>query len=207
MRTVVVDPYQLGADNLEALRSGAFYFYHHLGFEPRDLAVRQILAEETRKIARDRRYRSSLPILRRLARDEACLTLPGGSPEPERRVRARDLAALVTRAVARRHGGNRESATRDAVRRVARALGVGRLSGWTDAERRAFRQWALVVALVPDLERWPVSSRARLVRMIRAKGGRGEGPYVRRLLGLGRLRRALEVLIRPSARSSARNGS
>jgi hypothetical protein len=202
MRTVAVDPYQLGADNLEALRSGAFYFYRHLGFEPRDAAVRRVLAEETRKIARDRRYRSSLAILRRLARDEASLTLPGGSPEPERRLRARDLAALVTRDVARRHGGDREAATRDAVRRVTQALGVRTLSGWSNAERRAFRQWALVVTLVPDLERWPDASRGRLVRMIRAKGGRGEGPYVRGLLSLTRLHRALQALVRAAPRGA-----
>ena len=109
---------------------GAFYFYQHLGFRPREPTPSgEILEEELGKIARDRRYRSPLPVLRRLARDEACLTLPGGSPEPERRLRARDLAALVTRDVARRHGGDREAATRDAVRRVTRALGVGRLSG------------------------------------------------------------------------------
>ena len=81
MRTVVVDPYQLGADNLEALRSGAFYFYQHLGFRPRsDTVRRQILEEELGKIARDRRYRSPLPILRRLAREEACLTCPAAAP-------------------------------------------------------------------------------------------------------------------------------
>ena len=204
MRTVVVDPYQLGAGNPEALRSGAFYFYQHLGFRPRTDAVRRILEEELGKIARDRRYRSPLSVLRRLAREEACLTLPGGSPEPERRLRARDLAALVTRDVARRHGGDREAATRDAMRRVARALGVGRLAGWTDAERRAFRQWALVLTLVPELDRWSPASRARLVRMIRAKGGRGEGPYVRRLLGLAPLGRALEALVRPAPPGSRR---
>ena len=204
MRTVVVDPYQLGAGNPEALRSGAFYFYEHLGFRPRTDRVRRVLEEELGKIARDRRYRSPLSVLRRLAREEACLTLPGGSPEPERRLRARDLAALVTRDVARRHGGDREAATRDAMRRVTRALGVGRLAGWTDAERRAFRQWALVVALVPDLDRWSPTSRARLVRMIRAKGGRGEGPYVRRLVGLAPLGRALEALVRPAPPGSRR---
>jgi len=194
MRTVAVDPYQLGAGNPEALRSGAFYFYQHLGFQPRTERVRQVLEGELAKIARDRRYRSPLPVLRRLARDEACLTLPGGSREPERRLRARDLAALVTRDVAQRHAGDREAATRQAVGRVARVLGVGRLSRWTEAERRAFRQWAPVVALVPDLSRWPSPSRARLVAMIRAKGGRGEGRYVRRLLGQKRLARALEAL-------------
>jgi len=204
MRTVVVDPYQLGAGNPEALRSGAFYFYQHLGFRPRTDRIRRLLEDELGKIARDRRYRSPLSVLRRLAREEACLTLPGGSPEPERRLRARDLAALVTRDVARRHRGDREAATRDAMRRVTRALGVGRLAGWTDAERRAFRQWALVVALVPDLERWSPASRARLVRTIRAKGGRGEGPYVRRLLGLAPLGRALEALVRLAPPGSRR---
>jgi hypothetical protein len=204
MRTVVVDPYQLGAGNPEALRSGAFYFYEHLGFRPRTDRVRRVLEEELGKIARDRRYRSPLSVLRRLAREEACLTLPGGSPEPERRLRARDLAALVTRDVARRHGGDREAATRDAMRRVTRALGVGRLTEWTDAERRAFRQWALVVALVPDLDRWSPTSRVRLVRMIRAKAGRGEGPYVRRLVGLAPLGRALEALVRPAPPGSRR---
>ena len=107
----------------------------------------------------------------------------------------------MTRDVARRHGGDREAAARTAVRRVARALGVGRLAGWTDAERRAFRQWALVVTLIPDLGRWPAGRRARLARLIRAKGGRGEGPYVRQLLAHGPLRRALEALVdRDSAR-------
>ncbi len=207
MRTVVVDPYQLGEGNPEALRSGAFYFYQHLGFRPRTEAVRRVLEEELGKIARDRRYRSPLSMLRRLAREETCLTLPGGSPEPERRLRARDLAALVTRDVARRHGGDREAATRDAIRRVTRALGLRRLAGWTDAERRAFRQWALVLALVPDLDRWSVASRARLVGMIRAKGGRGEGPYVRRLRGRAALGRALEALVRPAPPGSRQSRS
>jgi hypothetical protein len=207
MRTVAVDPYQLGAGNPEALRSGAFYFYHRLGFEPRDAAVRRVLAEETGKIARDRRYRSPLSILRRLARDEACLTLPGGSPEPERRLRARDLAALVTRSIAQRHGGDRDAALRAATRQAARTLGVGGLAGWTEAERRAFRQWAPVVALLPDLGRWPASTGARLVGMIRAKGGRSEGPYVRGLLGLRRLYRVLEALIRPTKAAAEGTGS
>jgi hypothetical protein len=203
MRTVVVDPYQLGTGNPEALRSGAFYFYQRLGFQPRTESVRIVLDDELAEIARDRRYRSPLPVLRRLAREEACLTLPGGSPEPERRLRARDLGGLVTRDIARRHAGDREAATCEAVERAARSLGVGRLAGWVKAERRAFRQWALVVALLPDLDRWSPGSRAELVRVIRAKGGRGEGPYVRRLLGHGRLRRALEALVREAPAGSA----
>jgi hypothetical protein len=203
MRTVAVDPYQLGDQNPEALRSGAFYFYQHLGFQPRSRAVLTVLAEERVKIARDPAYRSSLAVLRRLAREEACLTLPGGSREPERRLRARDLAALVTRDVAQRHGGDRVAAIREAERRVAPALGVGRLAAWAEAERRAFRQWAPVLTLVAGLERWSPRDRAHLVRMIRAKGGRGEGPYVRHLLAHARLARTLRTLVDASARGAS----
>jgi hypothetical protein len=206
MRTVVVDPYQLGAGNLEALRSGAFYFYQRLGFRPRDGVVLKVLAGELAKIARDRRYRSPLAVLRRLAREEAYLTLPGGSPEPEHRVRARDLAALVTQDVARRHRGDREAATREAVGRVGRALGARGWAAWPDAEREAFRRWALVVGQIPDLARWPGADRARLVRLIRAKGGRGEGPYVRQLLAHARLGRSLRALTARS-RSGGAPGS
>src|SRR4029453_9167885 len=98
--------------------------------------------------------------------------------------------------------GDREAATRAAARRVPRALGVSSLSGWSDAERQSLRQWALVLTLVPDLERGPDASRGRLVRMIRAKGGRGEGPYVRGLLSLTRLHRALEALVRAAPRGA-----
>jgi hypothetical protein len=194
MRTVVVDPYQLGAENLEALRSGAFYFYHRLGFRPRDPEVLAILDGELAKIAVDRRYRSPIAVLRRLARGEAYLTLPGGSPEPERRVRARELAGLVTREIARQ--GDRRAAVRTALRRVAGILSVARWKSWPEPARKAFETWALVLALVPSLERWSVQERRSLVRLIRAKSDSSEGPYVRRLARHARLRRSLAKLIR-----------
>ena len=194
MRTVVVDPYQLGADNLEALRSGAFYFYHRLGFRPRDPEILAVLEGELAKIEVDRGYRSSLPVLRRLARNEAYLTLPGGSREPERRVRARDLGGLVTREIARR--GDRRVAAREAVQRVAAILGATRRKSWPPAARQAFDTWALVLALVPDLERWPLAERRRLVRVIKAKGNPSEAAYVRRLAAHARLWRSLATLVR-----------
>ena len=96
MRSVVVDPYQIGHGNLEALESGAFYFYRHLGFRPRDPAVRRLAEAEQAKIARDPSYRTPLPLLRRLARSEIYLPLSASDPDAEQRVTASALAALVT---------------------------------------------------------------------------------------------------------------
>jgi hypothetical protein len=111
-------------------------------------------------------------------------------------VRARDLAGLVTRAVARRHRGNRETALREALARIAPLLGAARWARWPRPERHALECWAMILTLVPDLARWPGSDRAKLVRVLRAKGGRGEGPYVHRLRAHRRLHRSLVALVR-----------
>ncbi|HEY7676758.1 MAG TPA: hypothetical protein VIG69_06785 [Candidatus Methylomirabilis sp.] len=194
IRTVVVDPAQIGRDNPEALRSGAFYFYHRLGFRPRDPAVICLCEEEQEKIARDPSYRSPIPILRRLADGEIYLTLPGGSPQPERRLRASRVAALVTRHIIREFGGDRAAALRDASARVAKGLGVPSWRAWPPDERRAFEQLSVVAALIPDLARWPAADRRGLARIFRAKGARSELPYIGLLEGHRRFRSSLEAL-------------
>jgi len=195
MRTVVIDRYQLGHESTEALRSGSFYFYHRLGFRPRDPRVVATLAQERAKIAADPAYRSSIPILKRLAAAEVFLMLPGGHLAPERRLRATDVSALVARAVAREFGGDRARATRESADRVARALGVRSRAGWPPAEQRAFERLSLVAALVPDLAAWSRAERVALVSVMRAKGAGSEMAYARRLDGHHRLRRGLEALV------------
>lgn len=203
MQMVIVDPYQIGHDNPEALRSGAFYFYRHLGFRPRDPGVRRLADEEQDKIVRDPAYRSPLRILERLARSEVYLTLSKREPDPDRRVTASRLAGLVTGHVARVFRGDRGAARREASMRVARALGLPRRLPWPDSERRAFEQLSLLMALIPGLERWPAADRHRLVQVLRAKGGPSEARYMRLLDGHQRLRRSLAALVAESAEGTS----
>ncbi len=149
MRTVVIDRYQLGHESTEALRSGSFYFYHRLGFRPRDPGVVRTLALERAKIVADPAYRSPIPALRRLAAAEVFLMLAGGHPAPEHRLRATDVSALVARYIAREFGGDRARATRESAERIARALGARPRATWPPAEPRAFERVSPVAALVP----------------------------------------------------------
>src|SRR6266850_943719 len=196
MRTVVVDRYQLGHESTEALRSGSFYFYHRLGFRPRDPSVIRVLAEERAKIVADPAYRSPVPALRRLAAAEVFLTLPDAPAAPERRLRATDVSALVARHIARAFRGDRVEATRDSAERVGRALGAPRRVTWSPAERRAFERMSLLAALIPDLSSWSLAERRALVAVMRAKGSGSEMRYARLLDGHRRLRRSLDALAR-----------
>jgi uncharacterized protein YbjT (DUF2867 family) len=157
--------------------------------------VLRLSERELAKIARNPSYRSPLPVLRRLAEAEMYLTLPGGSREPEKRLRASQVSAVVTRQIAREFGGDRRAVLSQAVARVSRTLGVPRWRAWPEDERRAFERLSPVVALIPNLERWPAAERRHLTRILRAKGGGSEGSYTRLLDSHARLKRSLRALI------------
>jgi len=203
MRVVVVDPYQIGHENREALESGAFYFYRHLGFLPQDPVVRRLAEGEQEKIDRDASYRTPLPVLAQLARSEVHLRLAPGDRVGARRLTASALGTLVTDWIARGFDGDRRAATREATARVARALGVRATVSWPANERRAFGDLALVANLIPDLERWPSADRRRLVAIMRAKGGDTEWRYVHLLDAHTRLRKSLDAVL-PHSRTRGR---
>ena len=49
----VINAYQFGAGNAEAIRSGAFWFYYRLGFRPATAAVRTLAAREAKRMTAD----------------------------------------------------------------------------------------------------------------------------------------------------------
>ena len=62
-----VYPYQLGHENEEAIKSGAFWFYRKLGFRPGRPELLAITRKEEAKMTRDPAHRTSPRILRKLA--------------------------------------------------------------------------------------------------------------------------------------------
>jgi hypothetical protein len=184
-----IDPYQLGHENREAIESGAFWFYRKLGFRPTDPAVRRLLEREERAIAADPRRRSSPATLRRLVRGNLLFEADPARAGDWDRFHVRNLGLAAQRRMRARHGGAAEEARRGAAARVARALGVD--VPRRSEERRAFTDLALVLDLVPDLARWPRVERDALAAIVRAKAGREEIGYLRRLQAHPRLRRAI----------------
>ena len=79
-RYYVLDPYQIGHGNAEAIASGAFWFYRKLGFRSMDEAARQLTAREERRIAAQPGYRSPAHVLRRLVRHPMVFEIPGATP-------------------------------------------------------------------------------------------------------------------------------
>jgi len=193
-RTFLVPRYQVGYENEEALASGAFWFYHKLGFRPEDPDAFAVSEEEQSKIKADPTYRSSRGTLERLAQSDLSFSLVAGGRQACQILQPGDLGLLVTQHIAQGFNGDRVAAVRVATRQVARTLGSPGWRRWPAPERIAMERLSPILVLIPDLADWtPVEKRA-LVRLIRAKGGRRESDFVRRLQGHTRLARSLHDL-------------
>lgn len=174
----VVNGYQVGDGNREAIQSAAFWFYYRLGFRPSD-RPRRVLAHRAFARLRDRGARTSASVLRRLAGGDLWLDLPG-----YQRRDYFDEAWLVecsrraSRLLAAEEATRPDEAARAVAARVARALGARGITSRSRAERDAFRHMAPVCALLPGVERWSKARRAGLVRLMLSRGLPQEREFV-----------------------------
>ncbi len=194
----VIDPYQLGHDNAEGQKSGAWWFYYKLGFRPADVAVQARVRTELAALRRDPRHRSSRATLQALA--AAPLFLYAGRPRADvlGRVTLGNVSLHVSRLLAERGGGHREAAIDACVGEAARLLGVRAPRANESTRRLAWQRWAPLVLVLPAVSRWGAGDCAALVAVIDAKAGRRESDFVRRFDSHRRLRAAILELARRS---------
>jgi hypothetical protein len=190
----ILNPYQAGGGNTEAVASGAFWFYYKLGFRPAEPEVRTLARQERTRLAGGKAARTSPAVLRRLGETDLELRLPGSRPEqdfPEAFLGA--CAGGATDRIAAQACPDRSRGAARVTARVARDLGVTGTGRWPRNERRAFAAMAPLVSLADDLAAWKATEKRALVQLMRLKGGVRERPYVRALRRNDRFRRALEA--------------
>jgi len=183
-----IEPYQLGAGNEEGLASGAWWFYFKLGFRPRDRATLRLVGAELERMRRKPGHRSDHATLVRLAQHHLFFAVdPRAAPflPPLEQIGWRCARALAEVA-----GADRERAVASLGHDALARTGQRSLRGFSPDEKRAWSQWAPILAQLP-LERWRATERAELVEVIRAKGAASERSYVARFAAHERLQRDL----------------
>lgn len=197
VRRFEVDPYQFGRDNEEAIASGAYWFYYRLGFRSADAAAMRLAEREAARLAESREARTAATVLRRLAR----VPLAMDCDETKAAAESVPLAALslaATRWLAHRYGDDFEDGAADCAERVRRMTGV-RLTGPAAG-------LAPLLMMIPGFARWTPSARRSAAAAIRAKAGRSERVYVRKLQSHRRLGAAWARLARQEQRRAEKEG-
>jgi len=189
-RTISVYPYQIGQNNDEALDSGAFWFYRKIGFRSGNGELEQLARREEQRIAANPKYRTPKKTLKRLAEAHVFYELPGGERGAWDSFSTRNLGLRVNRRMARGFGGDSKAIREASVAEVRRALGVD-CSRWNLAERQALENWSLVLALIPNVNRWSPREKQDAARVIRAQAGANEMHYLQLTQQHARLREEL----------------
>jgi hypothetical protein len=182
-----IDPYQIGFENEEGIESGAFWFYRKLGFRPTESELLKLTLLEEKKIANRPGYRTRAPTLRRLAAGYMIFEMSEMDRGAWDRFQIREIGFAVQRRMARDFGGDAEKIRGQSLQDVTRALSV-HVSDWKAAELSALSDLALVLVLIPDLDRWSKSEKEQVAMIIRAKAGPNESNYLRSLQRHRRLR-------------------
>lgn len=192
--TFMVDPYQMGHENPEGLKSGAWWFYYKLGFRPRDAAIARMADSEDAKVRAKRGYRSSLAKLNRLSSVNMYLYLDRPRDEIIGEFARENVGLQIVSYLAERFGSDRERGLATCAREVAELTNL-HAEDLRDGEKLALDRWAPMVCRLPIAD-WPLRDRVALGRVIRAKGGRRESEFVRLFDRHRRLRQAIFQLSR-----------
>lgn len=192
--TFVIDTYQLGDDNDDAIQSGAWWFYQRLGFRPREPGLRRIMRRELQRMKTKPSYRSSASTLKKLASANMFLDLAKPRDDVFGVLPLANVGLQITRYLAERFGYDRRKAERTCAREAAELLGVRSVRSFSPGERLAWRRWGPLILILPGIKRWPKADQKALVAVVRAKGARRESDYLLRFDRLPRLRRAIRTL-------------
>ena len=183
-------PYQLGHENEEAIKSGAFWFYRKLGFRPGRPELLALAEREEARMVRSPGHRSSAATLRKLAAHHAFYEFGDGQRELWDAFSTRNLGFAVQREIASKFGSDPNKMREAAVARLSGVLDIDP-AGLNQDERTAFDDFAPLLWLVQDLSSWSKQEKGALAEVIRAKAAKDEVEYLRQLQRHHRLKAAL----------------
>ena len=188
--TFSLDPYQIGYENEEGIESGAFWFYRKFGFRPTRPELLELTLAEERKMSRRPSYRTSKAMLRRLAGGPMIFELGEWTVGDWDRFTVRGLGLAVQRRMGARFGGDAQKMRAASVEKVARVLGIRRRD-WSEVELSSLSDFAIVIDLIPNLNRWSDSERQAVADIILAKADVDEARYLKLMQEHVRLRGAM----------------
>ncbi len=173
-----VYPYQIGQDNEEAIKSGAFWFYRKLGFRPGRPDLLALTIREEKQMARDPNHRTSSRALRKLAQGHMFFEF-GSAPKGRwDSFSTRKLGLAVQREMAARFGGDAAKMRQRTTSVLCKSLGVDPAS-WSLPEQKTLSDFALALTFAPGITNWTPGEKRALASIIRSKARRDETTYLR----------------------------
>ncbi|HLA09550.1 MAG TPA: hypothetical protein VJ023_02965 [Pyrinomonadaceae bacterium] len=169
-----IDPYQIGHENEEGIESGAFWFYHKLGFRPTRPELLKLATAEEKKIQSRRSYRTPPAVLRRLASGPMIFELDETTKGAWDRFSVRKVGFKAQAHMAQWFDGDVARFRKSATAKVALALSVSE----EDLSSPEVSDLIVVLGMIEDLADWTAVEKDQMLRLLRAKTAPDEARYL-----------------------------
>jgi hypothetical protein len=187
----IVEPYQIGKNNAEGIKSGAFWFYYRLGFLPVKEELRMLAATEYERILEDKGYRSSLKEMKKLILSNLELVC---DETGHHHTDVSFVSEAVTKMINSRFQGDRMNAETTIFQEIQKFLRMDNISSFSRWEQRSMKNFSLLLSTFTNLPQWNETDRRKMVELIRMKGGGSEWNYIRQFQKHRALNEALSNL-------------
>lgn len=185
-----VDPYQVGKENSEGIKSGAFFTYYHAGFRPIRREQKKLAEAEALKLKSVNGYRSPVTTLEKLADSRLELVLQKTAV----RLDATDLSMAYANILKNKYNNNRKVAEELSFTKLAEI--IKQKNYHEEKLKFILKNWCiLLLANEQELRR---NSRLKklLKKLFELKAGGNEEDYIFELQKASELRKFLEKIVK-----------
>ncbi len=184
-----VDPYQVGKDNSDGIRSGAFWIYYRAGFRPIGKKQKLLAESEAVKIKTNPGYRSPAKVLKILADSRSECILQKGAV----RFDATDLSLAYAAILKDRYNEKRKPAEERSFKKLAGLLSIKNYQ----EEKLQFilKNWAILLLNGEAAFSRNSKLKSILKKLFDLKASGSEEDYIMELQRAGELRKLLGSIL------------
>jgi hypothetical protein len=184
-----LDPYQVGFQNEEGIKSGAFWFYRKLGFRSTSKQIQKLTESEEAKISSRKNYRTPAAKLRRLAEAPMIFEASATTAGAWDKFQIRNVGFSAQRIMMKRFRGEVKRMREEAMANVNELCGTKNAS-YSEG-------LAICLLMIPSVKSWATDERKLLARILAEKQSGTETNYLRLMQKHSRLRTGLIKLGSP----------
>jgi hypothetical protein len=173
----VVKPYQFGLHNMEALKTGAFWFYYKLGFRPENDQLKALALEEEKQKLIDPTSKSTISTLMKFTKSNLVLTLSKTSyPNYDSEV----LSDRMTNYINQTFNGDRQKALTTCFKLLKENTGIN-TKNWKSEDIAYAKQLAILFSTQPNSKTWQEKNAKSIESFIQLKSAETELEWIRHL--------------------------
>ncbi len=174
---LIVEPYQFGKNNEEAILSGAFWFYYKLGFRPTDIELAHLASKEQQKITKTKSYKTSTNVLEQLAEGNLELSLASSSVPS---INPTDVSLYIGYLIEQQFNGNRQQLENKMSKELLDALEIRILSSAASlTETESFKKTSvLFYDMIAEIKTWSDTDKTALFHLMKIKLAGNEREFI-----------------------------